>query len=191
VAVAFQVVLLVGSVDVVVPENLSAAVNYGCVQCVTYALATQLVLTVPGELSEQGTRELAAVWAELQAFGERITDVPLSELRARLTEFEQRISAVVRREGQDAVPAQETVAPDEGATPSSTGGPSGGASPTRSSPAGGTAERTSEAAPTGSSGSSTSSAAFSTAPSTASTSAAPSSAGTTPATGSGTTAPEG
>ena len=45
VAVAFQVVLLVGSVDVVVPQNLSTAVNYACLECVTYALATQLVVS--------------------------------------------------------------------------------------------------------------------------------------------------
>ena len=32
VAVAFQVVLVVGSVDVVVPQNLAAAVNYACVR---------------------------------------------------------------------------------------------------------------------------------------------------------------
>ena len=54
VAVAFQVVLLVGSVDVVVPQNLAAAVNYACVECVTYALATQLVVTLPGPLSDDG-----------------------------------------------------------------------------------------------------------------------------------------
>ncbi len=40
--------------------------------------------------------ELAAIWAELQAFGEQIEDVPLAELRDRLTEFEARILDVVR-----------------------------------------------------------------------------------------------
>jgi len=60
VAVAFQVVLVVGSVDVVVPQNLAAAVNYACVECVTYALATQLVVTLDGPLSDDGARDLAA-----------------------------------------------------------------------------------------------------------------------------------
>ncbi|MCW2636291.1 MAG: hypothetical protein JWQ99_2658 [Blastococcus sp.] len=96
VAVAFQVVLMVGSVDVAVPQNLSAAVNYACVECVTYALATQLVVTVPGRLSDAGARDLAAIWEELRAFGEHIQDVPLSELRDRLTEYEQRILQVVQ-----------------------------------------------------------------------------------------------
>jgi putative peptide zinc metalloprotease protein len=98
VAVAFQVVLLVGSVDVVVPQNVAAAVNYACVECVTHALATQLVLSVPGPLSDGAAAELARVWEELRAFGERIEGVPLSELQERLTAFEERILAVVRED---------------------------------------------------------------------------------------------
>ncbi len=101
VAVAFQVVLLVGSVDVVVPQNLSAAVNYACIECVTYALATQLVVTLPGELSADGQEALAAIWAELQEFGENIEDIPLAELRDRLTEFEERILDVVQEHAED------------------------------------------------------------------------------------------
>jgi putative peptide zinc metalloprotease protein len=112
VAVAFQVVLLVGSVDVVVPQNLSAAVNYACVECVTYALATQLVVSLPGPLSEAGTGELAAIWEELRAFGEQIEGVPLAELRDRLTEFEVRILDVVREHGTDEAGSP----PDDGST---------------------------------------------------------------------------
>jgi putative peptide zinc metalloprotease protein len=98
VAVAFQVVLVVGSVDVVLPQNLSTAVNYACLECVTYALATQLVVTLPGPLSDAGTQELAAIWAELQEFGKQIEGVPLAELRDRLSEFEARILTVVRED---------------------------------------------------------------------------------------------
>jgi putative peptide zinc metalloprotease protein len=97
VAVAFQVVLIVGSADVVVPQNLAGAVNYACLECVTYALATQLVVSVPGALDEGGMAELAAIWEELQAFGERIEDVPLAELRDRLTDFEGRLLDVVQQ----------------------------------------------------------------------------------------------
>ena len=39
VAIAFQVVLVVGQADVVVPQNISAAVNYDCVRCLTLAVA--------------------------------------------------------------------------------------------------------------------------------------------------------
>jgi putative peptide zinc metalloprotease protein len=115
VAVAFQVVLLVGSVDVVVPQNLSTAVNYACLECVTYALATQLVVTVPGPLSDAATQELAAIWAELQEFGQQIEGVPLAELRDRLSDFETRILDVVRPEDTETPEGTGTATPTSGA----------------------------------------------------------------------------
>jgi putative peptide zinc metalloprotease protein len=127
VAVAFQVVLVVGSVDIVVPQNLSTAVNYACLDCVTYALATQLVVSLPGPLSDASTQELAAIWAELQEFGEQIEGVPLAELRERLTEFESRILTVVREDatgtpggGAGSVGADPTGSPTSGGSPTST-----------------------------------------------------------------------
>ena len=144
VAVAFQVVLLVGSVDVVVPQNLAAAVNYACVECVTYALATQLVVSLDGPLSEDGARDLAAIWAELAEFGEQIEGVPLAELRARLTEFEERILAVVRA---DAEQAGTTSGTDPEGDPAA-GSPSGSSAPGTGS-SGATRSGTSSA-PTGS-----------------------------------------
>jgi putative peptide zinc metalloprotease protein len=125
VAVAFQVVLILGNADVVVPENVAAAVNYGCVQCVTQALATQLVVTLSGPLSAQSSAELAALWREISAFGDSIQDVPLSELQERLTEFERQILAIVQKD-----PAW--VEPTTGSTPtaSTSTGPTGTTSPT-------------------------------------------------------------
>lgn len=125
VAVAFQVVLLVGSVDVVVPQNIAAAVNYACVECVTQALATQLVVSLPGPLSEDGARRLADIWAELEAFGDRIEGMPLAEIRDRLTEFERRILTVVQEDAAVADRAGTTSATpteDAGSTAPTTGG---------------------------------------------------------------------
>jgi putative peptide zinc metalloprotease protein len=145
VAVAFQVVVLVGSVDVVVPQNISAAVNYACVECVTYALATQLVVSTPGPLSDGGMARLAQVWDELRAFGEQIEGVPLAELRDRLTEFEQRILEVVRA---DTAPAHGSDAADPtGEEPTDSAAPTTGTSTTGSSdptadPTGGSATGT-------------------------------------------------
>ena len=96
VAVAFQVVLVLGSVDVVVPENLAGAANVACLDCVTQALAVQLVVSVPGALDDEGARELAALWEELGAFAEDIEGLSLSEIRNRLTEYEERILDIVR-----------------------------------------------------------------------------------------------
>ncbi|MDP9460467.1 MAG: hypothetical protein M3Q22_09530, partial [Actinomycetota bacterium] len=115
-----------------------------------YALATQLVVSLPGALSEDAARDLDAIWAELAEFGKNIEDVPLAELRARLTEFESRILAVVQTEG---VPADRAVggATDEDAadaeptgssTPDGTTGSSGTAGPTGEQTGEQTAERT-------------------------------------------------
>ncbi|HVD29504.1 MAG TPA: hypothetical protein VNC79_13540, partial [Mycobacteriales bacterium] len=138
VAVAFQVVLMVGSVDVVVPENLSTAANYACVECVTYALATQLVVTVPGPLSDAATQQLAEIWADLQEFGAQIEGVPLSELRTRLNGFEARILDVVRPE--------VTEAP---ATTTATSGAAGGSTSAGATTSGARASGTTGAAATG------------------------------------------
>ena len=98
VAVGFQVVLIVGQANVVVPENIAAAVNYECVLCVTYALAKQLVLTLPDALSPDAMADLNEVWAQLLAFGERIEDVPLSQIQTELNKFAHAIKAIVERE---------------------------------------------------------------------------------------------
>lgn len=95
VAVGFQVVLIVGQADVIVPENLSAAANYNCLECLTYALASQLILTLEGPLSEEGMAQLQALWAEIAAYGRNIQDVPLSEIQARLSDYKDRITAIV------------------------------------------------------------------------------------------------
>ncbi|MDP9390690.1 MAG: hypothetical protein M3P89_04725, partial [Actinomycetota bacterium] len=165
VAVAFRVVLVVGSVDVVVPQNLAAAVNYACIECVTYALATQLVVSLPGALSEDAARDLDAIWAELAEFGKNIEDVPLAELRARLTEFESRILAVVQTEGvpadrpeggatdEDAADAEPTgsSAPDGTTGSSGTAGPAGEQTAERAGSTSGADDGTTSSGPTGTS----------------------------------------
>ncbi|KAE8765012.1 hypothetical protein [Georgenia thermotolerans] len=154
VAVAFQVVLVVGQADVVVPQNLSAAVNYSCVECVTYALATQLVITLDGPVQDSTGARLAALWSEMQEFGRSIQDVPLAELQARLTAYEAQILEILR-EDPTARPAAE--APTPGGTASPGGAQSPEATPTAtpgepastpsSTPTGGTTEKASPSAP--------------------------------------------
>ena len=128
VAVGFQVVLIVGQANVVVPENIAAAVNYECVLCVTFALAKQLVLTLPGALSPDAMADLNDVWARLLAFGERIEDVPLSQIQAELNTFADAIKAIVEREaGSTASDTDGGGAgdPGSGSDPGSTAGPGG------------------------------------------------------------------
>ena len=98
VAVGFQIVLVTGDNHVAVPQNLSAAVNYDCVNCLTYALATQLFVTLDGPLSEAGQGRIEDIWRDIAAFGSTITTVPLNEIRDRLTAYEQQILAVIEEE---------------------------------------------------------------------------------------------
>ncbi|MET1085700.1 MAG: hypothetical protein ABWY04_01040 [Arthrobacter sp.] len=96
VAVGFQVVLIVGQTDVIVPENLSAAANYNCLECLTYALASQLVLTLDGPLTEEGMASLQALWAEIAEYGRNIRNVPLSEIQGRLAAYKEQITAIIK-----------------------------------------------------------------------------------------------
>lgn len=96
VAVGFQVVLIAGQADVVVPENLSAAANYNCLDCLTYALASQLVLTLDGPLGEASRAHLNALWAEISEYGRNLQNVPLSEIQGRLAGYKDQIAGIIR-----------------------------------------------------------------------------------------------
>ncbi len=138
VSVGFQIVLVTGDNHVAVPQNISAAVNYNCVNCLSYALATQLFLTLDGPLSEAGTQQIAALWQEIAEFGTHITEVPLSEIRDRLTAYEQQILQVIEKEQGPLAPGDPAATPSgdsttavessDGASPSA--GTTGPAEPT-------------------------------------------------------------
>lgn len=142
VAVGFQVVLIVGQADVIVPENLSAAANYNCVRCLTYALASQLVLTLDGPLSDAGTARLNALWAEIAEYGRNLQNVPLSEIQGRLDAFKVQILEIVQTDpsatkgiGAPAAPASAGASTAPTPSPSATSGVGGAPSPAASVPA--------------------------------------------------------
>lgn len=129
VAVGFQVVLIVGQTDVIVPENLSAAANYDCVRCLTYALASQLVLTLDGPLSADGMTRLNELWQQIAEYGRGLEDVPLSEIQGRLDAFRAQIMEVIKsdpsatpRVPSGTAPATSGTSPSPSATPSGTPG---------------------------------------------------------------------
>ena len=57
VAVAFQVVFVIDTDEtddnIVAPQNLAGALNYDCVNCLTYALAEQIIITLDRPLTPQ------------------------------------------------------------------------------------------------------------------------------------------
>ncbi|MFF2344720.1 hypothetical protein [Pseudarthrobacter sp. NPDC058119] len=115
VAVGFQVVLIVGQTDVIVPQNLSAAANYNCLDCLTYALASQLVLTLDGPLDGDSQRQLEALWARIADYGRNLQDVPLSDIQATLNGYKDQITAIVKGAS---VTSASTPAPSVSADPS-------------------------------------------------------------------------
>ncbi|MCU1515859.1 MAG: hypothetical protein JWQ75_580 [Pseudarthrobacter sp.] len=130
VAVGFQVLLIVGEADVIVPENLSAAANYNCVECLTYALASQLVLTLDGPLSEGGMAKLTELWTEIAAYGTNIRNVPLSEIQGRLAAYKEQLTGIIKAD-----PSATTKAPAPTGTATTSPAPGSSQPPTTGSTA--------------------------------------------------------
>jgi putative peptide zinc metalloprotease protein len=87
----------------------------------TYALATQLFVTLDGPLSDAATAELGALWGQIVDVGARITEVPLSEIQSRLTGFEQQILQIIEKDQGRLTPQQATTtSPVDPADPSDT-----------------------------------------------------------------------
>lgn len=142
VAVAFQVVLVVGETDTVVPQNTAVAVTYECTSCLTFSLAVQLFVTLADEPSAATRAEVERLWQEIAAFGAQVTQVPLSELQDRLTDYERQLLAVLA--------AQPGLLPDVGGTAPGGGGSSDATDPSGSATLSGSAspgEATSPGAP--------------------------------------------
>jgi putative peptide zinc metalloprotease protein len=95
VAVAFQVILIVGDSNVIVPVNLAVAANYACESCVTHAVAMQLVATLTGVPSEEVLDELTRVWSRLDHLEEDIANLSLEEIYAELATVEREILEVL------------------------------------------------------------------------------------------------
>ncbi|MFF1881355.1 hypothetical protein ACFVVC_07830 [Pseudarthrobacter sp. NPDC058196] len=124
VAVGFQVVLVVGQANVIVPQNLSAAANYNCLDCLTYALASQLVLTLDGPLDAAAKQQLEALWAQIADYGRHIQDVPLSEIQATLSGYKDQITSIVKGNsvagGTSVATSPASAGPGGGTTPGPT-----------------------------------------------------------------------
>ncbi|WP_285115420.1 hypothetical protein [Leifsonia sp. fls2-241-R2A-40a] len=128
VAVGFQVVLVVGQSDVVVPQNLSVAANYGCLNCLTAALAEQLVITLSGPPSAETVASLNALWAQIMAFSKNLGGLSMTEVQAQLQQFEQQLKAVIQKDPSATPATGSTPAPT--APPTSTATPAPGSGPT-------------------------------------------------------------
>ena len=132
-AVAFQVVLVVGQANVIAPQNISAAVSYDCLRCVTAALAVQLDLTLARTPDASTLAALNALWARVRAYGANLKGKTFAQIQAAITQFETQILAVVKND----LPAKPT--PSSSASGSATASAGGSAAAGSSSAAPGAA----------------------------------------------------
>ena len=118
VALALQVVLVWGDANVAVPENQAVAYNDQCVECVTYASATQIVLGFDGPVrfTDEGRRRLTELERTLEGLEKQVDEMSFSELVAAINAAKAELVAILEEE-LVAVPAEAT---GEGGTTTST-----------------------------------------------------------------------
>jgi putative peptide zinc metalloprotease protein len=94
-AVAFQVVVVVGSNDAVAPENEAVAVNAGCEACTTRSLAMQTVVTLPDEPSAGEMDDLERIWSRVEGILAAAGSSTVDETFQRLAAVEAEILGVL------------------------------------------------------------------------------------------------
>ncbi len=133
VAVALQVVLIMGEASLIAPTNLALAMNIECTSCETLASAYQWVFTTGGPVrfTAEGNRRLAEIrraFLELLANAENLT---LAELQTQIAELAEQLAAVIETELLPAAsPTPELGSPTP--TPTGTSEPSPSPSPSES-----------------------------------------------------------
>ncbi|MBW3645948.1 MAG: hypothetical protein KY441_10650, partial [Actinobacteria bacterium] len=121
VAVAFQVVLVVGDSDTVAPSNVAVAANGNCVRCVTTALAVQLVVTLEEMPDEELQAQIEAALARLDGLEEM--EDPYGQVKAVEDEILTMLVDSGLVEGRETTASTATATPDSApstTSPSST-----------------------------------------------------------------------
>lgn len=124
VAVAFQVVLVVGQSDVQVPVNAAVAGNRNCVECLTTALAVQLVVALEALPSAAVEAQLAAAFAKLEGVEDLVQDLDLATVYATVREVQAEVLAILVRNG---LVDQGAVSPATSPTAAPSASPTGAA----------------------------------------------------------------
>ena len=142
IAVALQVVLIMGEASVIAPTNLALALNIQCTACETLASAYQWVFTTGGPVrfTAEGNRQLAEIRRAFLELLRNAENMTLAELQAAIDQLAEQLAQVIQTEllpaGPGDQPATEPTsepAPSPTSTPSSPGpSPSPSASPSPS-----------------------------------------------------------
>ncbi|MCU1595316.1 MAG: Tat (Twin-arginine translocation) pathway signal sequence domain protein [Frankiales bacterium] len=125
VSVSFQIVLIVGKPHVIAPINAAVAGNAQCVECLTTALAVQLVATVNSLPTAETRAQLQAALAKL----DNIQGMSEQEVLAQVQAVQNEATAILQNSG--AIPVTD---PTSVATPATevTSDPSASPDPTAS-----------------------------------------------------------
>jgi putative peptide zinc metalloprotease protein len=118
VAVAMQIVLVVGQADVVVPVNTAVAGNADCFSCVTSALAVQLVATIDALPSQEVYDRLADATAQLEGLGDLDTQQLWDSVQAVEVEVAQILTEAGLLDGVTTATASASASPSESPSPS-------------------------------------------------------------------------
>jgi putative peptide zinc metalloprotease protein len=151
-AVSFQLVLVVGQSDKIMPINVAEALNLNCPECITTAIAKQLVISVKSAPSEELLRRLTEELEKLDAID---TSDPPAEVLRQVNAVSDGINKALDESGityPKATPtpgAQGQQQPSGTATPAPTASPSPSASATPSPTASATPTETPTPAATG------------------------------------------
>jgi putative peptide zinc metalloprotease protein len=129
-AVSFQLVLVVGQSDKIMPINVAEALNLNCPECITTAIAKQLVISLLSAPSEELLHRLAGELEKLGAID--TTDQP-ADVLAQVNAVSDSIQRALDESGltypkATATPAP-TTEPNEAATPSPSATSDPGATP--------------------------------------------------------------
>jgi len=118
VAVAYQVVFVIDEDDandnVVVPQNLAGALNYKCVNCLTYAVAQQLFVTLDDPLSAEAIAEIDGIWRQVGIYAALVESggvQNLSEIAPTFDAFTEQIKAIVEAEVPGTFPTTSSAPP--------------------------------------------------------------------------------
>lgn len=99
IAAAFQVLLIIGRPDVVIPENVAVAVNVDCATCMTYALAIQLVATLTGPPSPEAWAAMMGVADRLKALEAAAGKLTAEQLTRRLLAIRDEVVVILVSDG--------------------------------------------------------------------------------------------
>jgi putative peptide zinc metalloprotease protein len=99
VAVAFQVLFVVGYAQVITPINDAVAVNYQCTSCTTNALAVQLAVSLTRRPRRAAMKKIAAVWAQLERARSTFEDLPLPQVYGELTAARTQLLEILAADG--------------------------------------------------------------------------------------------